>query len=82
MGLFDIFKKNNNIINENGLNKIYFNGGKSKKLEMEYYLRNNKKDGKIILYYETGTVEVKGSYKNDKRDGEFISYYKSGNVKK
>ena len=75
MGIFDFFKKNNNVENENGLNEIYFNQGKSKILKERFYKKNGKLDG---LYEEFSLNDshkfVSINYKDGKKHGEEIRY--------
>jgi len=49
-GIFDFFKKNKNIINENGLNRIYYNEGKGD-LFQEFHMSNGRKNGLYVDYY-------------------------------
>ena len=71
MGIFDFFKKNKNIKNDNGLNKIYYNNGKGS-------LKNlfHKKDGiindKYYEFNERGDLTKYGKYKNGVKNGNWI----------
>ena len=51
MGLFD-FRRNKNIKNDNGLNEVYFEHGKSKQLHERFYKVNGKFDGLKESFYE------------------------------
>lgn len=66
MGLFDFFKKNKNISNDNGLNEEYFNGNLRKRFHMkngllhglyQYFVKGN------ILYEITYADDIEVSYK-------------------
>ncbi len=62
MGLFDLFRKNKNIITDNGLNKIYFDNGKGA-LKEQFFKINGLIDGEFISYERNGTYQKK-QYKN------------------
>lgn len=62
MGLFDLFKKNKNIITDNGLNKIYYDNGKGV-IKEQFVKINGVVDGEFIVYKRSGTY-LKKHYKN------------------
>ena len=74
MGIFDFFKKNKNIINDNGLNKIYTKNGKGN-LILEYYKKDGLLDGKFIIFFiNNRRPKVEGNFKNNLLDG-YWSYW-------
>ena len=62
MGLFDFFKRNKNIITDNGLNKIYYDNGKGA-IEEEFSKINGVLNGEYIKYNINGPYELK-TYKD------------------
>ena len=65
--------KNTIVENETSkVNKMYENGDK-----YEGGLRDNKKEGKGILYYKNGN-RFEGEIRNDKQDGDGIYYFSNG----
>ena len=58
MGLFDLFRKNKNIITDNGLNKIYFDNGKGA-LKEQFFKINGLIDGEFFVYERNGTYRKK-----------------------
>jgi hypothetical protein len=62
MGLFDLFRKNKNIITENGLNKIYFDNGKGA-IKEQFVKINGLIDGEFFVYERNGTY-LKKHYEN------------------
>ena len=79
MGLFD-FRKNKNVTSENGLNKKYYDGGKSDQIHTIFTKINNQIHGIYKEYYENGILEFEFNYNNGKGDGKFISYHKNGSL--
>ena len=79
MGLFNFFTRKKNIENQNGFNRIYFNGY----LEYEYYRRFNRIHGKHIEYYvfgpKKGSLKCETEYFDGIRQGRCIHYYDNGN---
>jgi antitoxin component YwqK of YwqJK toxin-antitoxin module len=90
MGIFDFFKKNKNITNQNGLNEIYYNNGKGN-IKEKWYSKNGFREGLTISYYESGEVSYKreygGVYTNyrgtcyNQFNGKNISFYKNGQIR-
>ena len=62
MGLFDFLKKNKNIINDNGLNKIYYDNGKGS-IKEKFSKINGELNGEYIEYDRNGTFNIK-TYKD------------------
>lgn len=62
MGVFDLFRKNKNIITDNGLNKIYYDNGKGF-IKEQFVKTNGVIDGEFISYERNGTYQKK-QYKN------------------
>ena len=54
------------------VNKMYENGDK-----YEGEFRDNKKEGRGILYYKNGN-RFEGEFRNDKQDGDGIFYFNNG----
>ena len=79
MGLFD-FRKNKNVTSENGLNKKYYDGGKSDQIHTIFTKINNQIHGIYKEYYENGILKLESNYNNGKGDGKFISYHKNGSL--
>lgn len=73
--IIDSFKRNNNIETNNGLNKIYFNNGKSNIVQYEFYMINGLKNGLYKEYGYNSKNEYKriisGSYKNNFKIGKW-----------
>lgn len=44
-------------------------------------IKNSKKDGVNIQYFENGSIKLKRNYKNGQLDGDFIQYHENGSVK-
>ena len=63
MGLFDFFKKNKNIITDNGTNYIYYDEGKGK-LKEKFNKHNGKLHGIYIKYDIRGSISYKEKYNN------------------
>ena len=59
MGLFDFFKKNKNISNDNGLNEEYFNGN----IQKRFYKKNGKLDG-LFQFFSQGNILYEITYLN------------------
>ena len=91
MGIFDFFKKNKNIKNQNGLNEIYYKNGKGN-IKEKYFLKDGLNDGLKIKFYESGEIDSKRNYrgyyltlrgtKYPHFHGEHVYFYKNGQVKK
>ena len=80
MGLFDFFKsKKKNILNDNGLNKIYCENGK---LREKFTKVNGKKHGIERFYYEDGTLKKEENWVNGKENGLTRWYYENGQLNK
>lgn len=59
VGIFDFFKKNKNIKNDNGINEIYFDDGKSEQLKLKYTNKESKYHGLYTEYFENGNKKKK-----------------------
>lgn len=75
MGIFDFFKKNKNIENDNGLNETYSNNGKGF-LEKRYYKKSGQLDGICKIYTEFTDNEdcefwIEEHWTNGKLEGGF-----------
>jgi len=75
MGIFDFFKKNKNIENDNGLNETYSNNGKGF-LEKRYYKKSGQLDGICKIYTEFTDNEdrefwIEEHWTNGKCEGSF-----------
>lgn len=44
-------------------------------------VKNRKRHGENIQYYENGQIKIKRSYKNGKLDGGYIKYHENGTIK-
>lgn len=73
MGLFDFFKSNKNIIDDNGVKEIYFDNKRSKVKE-RFFLKNGKRDGLCEEFYENGKLKIRSEWKNGIQNGK-IYYY-------
>lgn len=58
MGLFDFFKRNKNIITDNGTNYIYFDNGKGS-IKEKFNKVNGVLNGEYIEYNRNGTFNIK-----------------------
>ena len=82
MGIFDFLKKNKNIYNDNGFNKIYSNNGTGELIKT-FTRKNGMKEGLYKLYFgpdcecPPGTIKEMGTFKEDKLNG--VSYRYSQN---
>ena len=72
--IFDYFKKNKNIKNYNGLNQKYFRYGKGALLS-KFYLKNGKKEGVFLSYYNNGQLEEESNWKDGRRTGISKGYF-------
>ena len=79
MGIFD-FRRNKNIKNDNGLNEVYFEQGKSKQLNQRFYRVNGKIDGLIESFYENGKVKNKSYWKDGIQNGKAKTYNHNGDL--
>ena len=43
-------------------------------------IKNGKKEGEWVWYYENGQLESKVTYKNGEREGEYVSYWMNGHL--
>jgi antitoxin component YwqK of YwqJK toxin-antitoxin module len=80
MGIFDFFKKNKNIDNENGLNEVYSDNGNGV-LEERFYKKSGVKDGIYECYYKNGQLNIESNWKDGKEDGLYKSYHENGQLK-
>ena len=69
MGIFD-FRRNKNITNENGLNEVYYDSGKSDQIREKYYKKNGQIDQFKEWYREDGTLEKKIEYSEGQVHGK------------
>ena len=73
-------EENQNIRNDNGLNKIYYLKGKGD-LHQEFYMNDGKKNGLYTDYYPSKMMDGKMvrkqvvSFKNDLEDGLYTQYW-------
>ena len=44
-------------------------------------IKDGRKDGPWVFYYENGGVSSEGIYKDGKRDGPWVSYYENGQLR-
>ena len=44
-------------------------------------IKNGKREGAWISYYDNGQLDFKGNYKNGKREGAWISYWSNGQLR-
>jgi len=79
MGIFD-FLRNNNVKNENGLNEIYFDEGKSKQIKERFYKVNGKYDGLYEEFYDNGKVYFKSYYRNGNLHGKHEKFNDKGTL--
>ena len=79
MGLFD-FRRNKNITNQNGLNEVYYDSGKSEQIREKYYLKNGQIDQFKEWYREDGTLEKKGEYSQGQLHGKKKEFNPSGQL--
>jgi hypothetical protein len=63
MGIFDFFKKNKNIENDNGLNETYYDNGQIKE---RYYTNNGEINGVSESWYSNGQKYKTGKFINGK----------------
>lgn len=56
--------------------RFYPNGQK----EIEYELRNGKRNGLFQQWYATGEKWIVENYKDDIKNGDFTIYYSNGNI--
>ena len=80
MGIFDFFKKNKNIENDNGLNETYYDNG-SGELKERFTKKNGEREGLYQYFNKNGeninSFEYKygkkvGEYKNGEKEGEWV----------
>ena len=80
MGIFDFFKKNKNIENDNGLNETYYNNGKGE-LKEKFTKKNGNIEGLYKNFFKNGKIKETISYIRNKFDGRFKMYYSTGEVR-
>ena len=68
MGIFDFFKKNKNIENDNGFNEIY--NDSSGYYKLEGYKKDGYRYGLWKSYSKNGTLKKEENYKKGARHGE------------
>lgn len=81
MGIFDFFKKNKNIKNDNGLNETYFDDGMGD-INKRYYKKNGKKEGLYQYYTSNGKLTNEYNYTNGEKDGIQKNYINKGFTEK
>jgi antitoxin component YwqK of YwqJK toxin-antitoxin module len=76
----DLYMKDG-LIFKNGENKPFTGKvkGKASNKTIQYEVKDGLKDGKFILYFANGNVELKGNMVKNKNEGEW-SYYYSDNT--
>ena len=79
MGIFDFFKKNKDIENDNGLNEIYYDNGRGE-LKERFSKKNGKKYGVYEEWHDNGKIKFTTNYKDDIQEGKTWVYDKSGNI--
>jgi hypothetical protein len=78
MGIFDFLKPSKNIKNDNGVNEIYFDNGKSAQIQSRFMTKNGKRHGEFENFYENGLISLKGEFKNGLQHGKATSYTLKG----
>ena len=79
MGIFD-FRRNKNITNENGLNEVYYDSGKSDQIREKYYKKNGQIDQFKEWYREDGTLEKKIEYSEGQVHGKTKRFRPGGEL--
>jgi antitoxin component YwqK of YwqJK toxin-antitoxin module len=69
MGIFDFFKKNKNIENDNGLNETYYDDGK---LRESFHKKDGILNGQYAESDVRGGLKQIGKYKNGKKEGVWL----------
>lgn len=84
MGFFDFIKSSvsssNNIETENGLNKIYFDDGKSTQIQKRFTKKNGVREGVLEEFYKNGSLSGKYEYVNDLQHGLTQSFCVNGSL--
>ena len=80
VGIFDFFKKNKNIKNDNGINEIYFDDGKSEQLKLKYTNKESKYHGLYTEYFENGNKKKEIEYSDGKVHGKLLRYNTEGSL--
>ena len=75
MGIFDWLLGKKNLIQENGICKIYYGGD----LEKKFYLSNGLLDGKYETYTTNGKVSMTMNFKLGKLHGEHSRFFLAKN---
>lgn len=75
MGIFDWLLGKKNLIQENGICKIYYGGD----LEKKFYLSNGLLDGKYETYNTNGEVSMTMNFKLGKLHGEHSRFFLAKN---
>ena len=44
-------------------------------------IRNGKRDGPWVIYYDNGRIEKRETYKDGKKDGPWVSYHFNGRLR-
>ena len=80
MGLFDLFKKNKDIHNDNGLNEIYYDNGKGN-IKSRFYKKNRMKNGSSKFFHKNGNISLEVNWKNGNHDdGPWKEYSSNGQI--
>ena len=79
MGIFNFLKKNKNIENDNGLNEIYYDNGKSV-IQSLFYKKDCRIHGELKKWYDNSQIRSKINYNDGKKEGLFQSWYKDGQL--
>tara|TARA_B110000003_G_scaffold63498_1_gene64013 strand:- start:699 stop:2171 length:1473 start_codon:yes stop_codon:yes gene_type:complete len=80
MGVFDFFKKNKNIENENGLNEVYYNNGKGS-LKQRFFQKDGIPNGMSQTFYKDGQLEEQSYWKDGLLHGNLKWYHSNGKLK-
>jgi len=43
-------------------------------------IKNGKREGAWVFYYESGQLEAKGNFKNGEREGAWVDYHQNGQL--
>ena len=78
MGFLNLFKRNKNISNDNGVNKIYFENGKGEQIKLNFTKKDSKYHGLYTEYFENGNKKCEIEYFNGKIHGKLLRYNSEG----
>ena len=62
--------------------KMYYKNpdGSDGNLKEHYYLKDGKKDGEFLMYFENNQLQIKTTYKSNYYEGAFVAYYPDGTL--